>query len=357
MDGLLTRAAIALMMLAPALGIAADKKDPPQVRVESIRNPVDKSYRRMIDGMDLFDANHELAPQANLRFRLLPRQPDVDMNGIVLKVVGDTFSTVVPLAPDNSFSIERDARAQGEDASLIPNRRALSMTWRAQVRTPGLAENVRRLGDLRLECIVGIQAGLISNHAKSQQQQEARMLARRGSRACDEDFNYLLFAERPLFSATLRDGKRTEVLAFNRLYGGGGALSDAELAHCDCQVLQDKTYYAPLADKSWSDDTLIEFTYMNEGPVTPAPAVAAPAAAGKQPEHTINVGISTKADVSAALGPAHAVPFKTGYEVWLYTFEILAPETITVKGHTDLIILFGPDGIVRQLRRNKSAVN
>jgi hypothetical protein len=355
MDGLLTRVAIVWMLLTPALGIAADKKEPPQVRVESIRNPVDKSYRRMIDGMDLFEANHERAPQATLRFRLLPRQPDVDMRGIVLKVVGDTFSTVVPLAADNSFSIERDARAQGEDASLIPNRRALSMTWRAQVRTPGLAENVRRLGDLRLECIVGIQAGLISNHAKSQQQQEARILARRGSRACDEDFNYLLFAERPLFNVTMRDGKRTEVLAFNRLYGGGGAMSDVELAHCDCQVLQDKTYYAPLADKSWSDDTLIEFTYMNEGPVTPV-AVALPAAA-RQPEHTIDVGVSTKADVSAALGQAHAVPFKTGYEVWLYTFEILAPETITVKGHTDLVILFGSDGIVRQLRRNKSAVN
>ena len=37
------------------------------------------------------------------------------------------------------------------------------MTWRTEIRTPGLPPNTRRLGDLRLECHVGMEAGLVSN--------------------------------------------------------------------------------------------------------------------------------------------------------------------------------------------------
>jgi hypothetical protein len=45
------------------------------VTVTSTRDPVDKSYRKMIRGMERFEREHALAPQATLRFRLLPRTP------------------------------------------------------------------------------------------------------------------------------------------------------------------------------------------------------------------------------------------------------------------------------------------
>jgi hypothetical protein len=46
------------------------------------------------------------------------------------------------------------------------------------------------------------------------------------------------------------------------------------LRFCDCQVLLDRTYYAPIWDKSWPDDTLVEFEYMTDA----APAANVPEA-------------------------------------------------------------------------------
>ncbi len=34
----------------------------------------------------------------------------------------------------------------------------------------------------------------------------------------------------------------------------------------DCQVMLDRTFYAPIWDKSWPDDTLVEFEYMEDAP-------------------------------------------------------------------------------------------
>ena len=40
----------------------------------------------------------------------------------------------------------------------------------------------------------------------------------------------------------------------------------AELPYCDCEVLLDRTYFLPLGDRSWPDDTLVEFDYMDDAP-------------------------------------------------------------------------------------------
>jgi hypothetical protein len=77
------------------------------------------------------------------------------------------------------------------------------------------------------------------------------------------DGNYLFFAERPVFSVTLRAGARVEVLPFKMLYAGGEQTRQM-LPYCDCQVLLDRTYYVPIWDKGWPDDTLVEFDYMDD---------------------------------------------------------------------------------------------
>jgi len=228
-------------------------------------NPVSKSYRKMIQGLDLFDKEHARSPDGMLRFRLLPRKQGTDMQTITLAVVGDTVDFTVPIAAeDQTFILPRDALALQEDAQVIPNRRALSMTWRTDIRTPGLPPDTRRLGDLRLECRVGMEAGLISNSSS--------LIGRLASAVldtpayCDKtDPLYLFFAERPLFSVTLVSGQRRQVLAIGKLYAAASddpALRD-NLPYCDCEVLLDRTYVLPLGDRSWPDDTLVEFEYMD----------------------------------------------------------------------------------------------
>jgi hypothetical protein len=263
----------AAMMLTFAVACAGEpleKNDAeantlPAVTVVATRDPVDKSYRKMLKGMDLFEKMHAMAPNASLRYKLLPRQRDANMDGIVLEILGDTLAIRVPLAADRTFTLERNQKALDEDASVRPNRKAQSMTWRTDIRTPGLPADTRRLGDLRLECHVGMEADLVSNVIPVIGQ--ISKLIDRMRDYCDKsEAHYYFFAERPLFGVTMTAGARREILPVDELYAGASSdpLSAADLAHCDCQVLLDRTYYMPLGDKSWPDDTLIEFEYMED---------------------------------------------------------------------------------------------
>ena len=240
--------------------------DIPVVKVAGTRDPVDKSYRKMIKGVDRFERNHGLAPLAALRFRILPRLPNVSMQGITLKVLGDSITLPLPLALDNSFTMVRNAQALREDAALVANRKTSSMTWRAMVQTPGLPAGTRRLGDLRLECLVGMDAGLISNDPAIIAWL-ANMLYDADKVCSKADGNYLFFTDRPVFSVTVRYGSRSEVLPFKMLYAGGEQTAQS-LPYCDCQVLLDHSYYAPIWDQSWPDDALLEYEYMDEEPDT-----------------------------------------------------------------------------------------
>ncbi len=184
------------------------------------------------------------------------------MEGITLRVAGDSVSLPISLDSSLSFTLPSSDVALREDAAVVANRRSDSMTWRAWVQTPGLAPGTRRLGDLRLECRVGMDAGLISNTSKMFGWLTT-MLTDTDKVCNNADGNYLFFADRPLFGVTLQSGNRRESLPFRFLYAGG-QLDKAGLPFCDCQVLLDRSYYAPLWDASWPDDTIVSFDYMDE---------------------------------------------------------------------------------------------
>ena len=258
---------IALVAACTALG-AQEQPRPQQITITgTLRQDVEKSYRKMVQGMDHFErARAAIAPDASLRFKLLPRKPGTDMAHIVLEVIGSTFSYAVPIAPDHSFVLERDVKAREEDAVVLTNRRRLSMTWRTEIRTPGLPPHIRRLGDLRLECEVGLEAGLVSNSSPIDRVfdlfTDSKDYCRRN------DSRYLYFAERPIFSVTLVAGARREVLPIDRLYAKASddpGLKE-DLPYCDCEMLVDRTYFLPLGDHSWPDDTRVEFEYMDDRP-------------------------------------------------------------------------------------------
>lgn len=250
--------------LLALIAVAASAADPDAVVITAQRDPVSKPYRRIVSGMDLFERKHaEMAPQAELRFKLLPRKRDTSMKDVELEIAGkDTFIPVA-IAPDGTFALPRDRNALAEDAAVVPNRRRQTMTWRADIRTPGLPPGTRRLGDLRLECEVGMQAGLISNEPPFIGRIADFFAGLAGY--CDRvDNRYLFFAERPLFSVALAHGARREVLSIDRLYGGASYNPDLarDLPYCDCEVLLDRAYTLPLGDRSWPDDTLVELEYM-----------------------------------------------------------------------------------------------
>jgi hypothetical protein len=244
---------------------SAYAQDSDAVVINALRNPVIKSYRRMIAGMELFEKRHHLAPAASLRFKLLPRNRATNMENIELQIAGDSFAAALDVTPDHTFVLQRHAVGLKEDASVVPNRKAGTMTWRAEIRTPGLPPNTRRLGDLRLECEVGMQAGLISIYPSFLLRLIDKLLPQGPEYCHRHEPRYLFFADRPLFGVTMVSGARREVLSVDMLYGHASLEPEwkENLRYCDCEVLVDRTYYVPLGDASWPDDTLVEFEYMD----------------------------------------------------------------------------------------------
>jgi hypothetical protein len=303
---------LALLLTAANSVGAADT-----VVITALRHPVDKSYRKMVQGMDLFAELHALAPKAELRYKVLPREHGTDVHGVGLQVVGDSMKQPVALAADGTFTLGRDAKALAEDAVVTANRPADSMTWRADIRTPGLPPNTRRLGDLRLECRVGMRAGLVSQYPSvidlffSAVQSPA-------SYCSEREVRYLFFGEQPLFAVALHYGERRQVMAAARLYAGvlRGQTPQSERRYCDCRALLDRAYTLPLGDASWPDDTLVELEPMA------APANDDDALSGY-----------TKDEARAALGAAKTMRFDSGYEIWAYDWA-----------GSDFIVLFAPDG-------------
>jgi hypothetical protein len=253
-----------VLALALLLGFGTAVAQDDAVVMSATRNPAKKSYNKMMEGASLFEERRkDLAPNASLRFKLIPRKPDASLDNVQLRVEAD--STVIPLkvAPDRTFTIERNRTALKENADVTPNRKAGTMTWRADVRTPGLPPQTRRLGDLRLECEVGMEAGLISNYPKGLWGWLDRQISQNPSYCRREAPRYLFFAEHPIFSVTLVDGARREVLPVDMLYGG--ATRDPKWKqdkYCDCEALFDRAYFVPLGDTSWPDETRVELEYM-----------------------------------------------------------------------------------------------
>jgi len=312
-------------MAALLLTIHCSAED--SVVVTGARTPVDKSYRKMVRGMDLFERMHAIAPLAALRYRLVPRKSHTDLDGVAVSIVGDGFVLPVAMAPDRTFVLARDRKAWSADALVRANRGAESMTWRAEIRTPGLAAGTRRLGDLRLECLVGMEADLVSHYPSFIERVLSALQDPKGF--CGQrDVPYLFFADRPIFGVTLVAGERRQALSVMQLYAGlaRGKTPQGDLKYCDCEALLDRAYYVPLGDTSWPDDTLVKLEPMDAPPARDAL------------DETLAGG--TKTDVSAAFGKPVALRFASGYEVWAY------------PGAAEVMVLFDPAGTVVKARLN-----
>lgn len=224
----------------------------------------ERSYAGVLKGIEAFARYHALAPQAVLGFRLYPRRAQADhVPGLALAIVdGDTR---VPIALDAAagFSVPVRPDLSGPSAVLRTNQPAGSYAWRPDVRTPGLPPNVRRLGDLRLQCKVDLSAGLMD---VPQSRANQALLASGAAQACDyRKAFYPVFADRPVFEVTLVSGSRRQaLLTLDSLYGLGA--SPDRLPLLDWAHLRERVVRLPLHDSSWPDDTQVVFDYMELQP-------------------------------------------------------------------------------------------
>ncbi|WP_342118809.1 hypothetical protein [Pseudoduganella sp. OTU4001] len=238
----------AILLACAAVGAGAQEATP-SVEVQGVKNPDMRSYRAVVAGLDAFEKHHALAPAVpELRFRLAPRsgteQAAQDAaEPLYLRIVGNGDPIPVPVAPDGTFSVPRVESAYDDDADLILNRKKGVLKGRPEVRTPGLPENVRRLGDLRLECQVMVAIGkkeiglmftlLVNTIAMT-------------TDWCDMSFNkkkvnFSFASLRALDGAEIVDGERRMPLE-----------------------VTDYSFQPPVAEPEWSNDARIELRYAPE---------------------------------------------------------------------------------------------
>lgn len=243
------------LMLAGALlgcGVAAAADSPPDnpdtVHVKSIRDPKVQRYKAIVAGLDEFDRYHRLAPAADaLRFRVEPRNSAPADAKLLVRLEGDN-GFVLPLTLDagNKVLVPRSEAALDANSELTLNQKRRDYRIRPQVRTQGLADNVQRLGDLRLECKVKVAIA----------KEEIGLMT-------------TLFINSILLTTDWCSFNKFEMKGFS--FGAPQVVTAAFMheGHRSRNIeFHEKSFMAPLFDTSWGDDALIELTFAPQSDLT-----------------------------------------------------------------------------------------
>jgi hypothetical protein len=257
-------AASALMALPAA---AQSEAAPPTALVEvraDFATPRDaKTLGDLAEAVALFNRLRAMAPQAELRFRVLTRLDRAKAERLSIQVMAPSGRIDVPLDDLSRFSHDPAWAALPADTLVRSRLRDGEVTWRSDVRTPGLPPHVRRLGDLRLQCRLDWGSPL-----------GRRGLLPSGSpftptdALCESRFTGALnsqFADRPVLAIDLVHGGRRERLSYFFLHGAGDNTPTRLLsASLDWNHdLKDHMYRLELQDEAWPDEALVEFTFMD----------------------------------------------------------------------------------------------
>lgn len=213
------------------------------VVVASVRNPALKPYRIMSAGLDAFDEFRHLAPNAVLKFELdkpeLAGASKTDWNRVTLRIAGDTLSLPVPIASDGTFTLPRSQQAYDEGADLVTNQKKGAVAFAPRVYTPGLPEYTRRLGDFRLECQVLMAIGK-KELGLGQRMMFTTMFGTSDWCSAKRAQIASVRPEWPIRITQINGAQRREIPA------------------------QGHRFFAPIQDKSLSDDTLYEFEFWSK---------------------------------------------------------------------------------------------
>ncbi|WMW80346.1 hypothetical protein RF679_17110 [Undibacterium cyanobacteriorum] len=234
-----------LVVLAIPIGAIAQTpsaEKPHRVKVASVeisgmRDQDWKPYRVLLRGLDAYESHRAMAPDTSFRFVLRPQSEELEVADTHLKLVGENVVLPIPIAEDWSFALPRNQQAAEENAELVLNQRQNRMRWNLlAIRSKGLAEHHRRLGDLRLTCEV---FAAMEDWDKLRRQLGLRGV-NSGNACVSPRLNWTFYERLPLKSAMLINEKRTENLR----------LTPDRLG-----------FVVYLFDQSWSDHALIQLEF------------------------------------------------------------------------------------------------
>jgi len=238
-----------VLVCSQCLAEEAEKTPPatevalPPVTITGSPSQPFKPYRAMFPGLKAYARlGASLGPQSQLRFRVV-KKDDADPSfpppgSVTLSLQGPETSTSLALDADSRFELPLSQSLYDEDFDIILNQPTRAYRWRPDVRSPGVPYNARRLGDLRLECwvyseIVKADMGFAARTAMN-------VLTMGGDICAAKVLSFATDAPEKLASARIVDADKTKALKTR------GTL-----------------FEVPVADKSWSNEALIEFEFAN----------------------------------------------------------------------------------------------
>ena len=260
----------AAMLWASAQAQAPQDAEAQQVEVTAVRPGTrdEKTLAQLLAAQDAFIRHHALAPAATLGFRLYARLDPRDLARLRLYLVDGRERRELPLDDHQRFELDpawtRAAAERGVKLQTsLPDG---AVAWKVDVRTTGIAEDRRRLGDLRLECEADTFHGNLQRGLRT----PVSAILDASDQLCRLDDAQVWFAERPIFGVTLVAGARRLRLPYDYLHGSTGTMALAGLFDW-AYALRDRAYFLPLDDRSWPDDTQVVFDAMDDPQPGPAP--------------------------------------------------------------------------------------
>jgi hypothetical protein len=236
---------LALALCAALSAQAAAQDEPKEAVLKDVQDPQLRSFRTVTAGLDTFEKFHAMAPAvATLHFRLRPREQAAGT--VTLSIVGQGAPIPVPIDAEGSFALRRNQAAYDENAELIFSPMRDYSASVADIRTPGVPANARRLGDLRLECKVNLAVIKKEIPFLAKAVVNTFLLT---SDWCSKMPMFLsLPSDKKIRKATLVFGDRRRELTRDEVVNG---------------------YKSPLLDPAWPDDSLLELD-VDENPAPAA---------------------------------------------------------------------------------------
>jgi len=225
----------------PAQDVAPGANQAGVVHVNAMKNPEMHSYRAIVAGLDKFDELHAMAPAVpRLLFAARARNGG-SLSGEVpsARLAADDFTLPLAVDAEARFEVPRNRQAWDSKAELVLSRKRKEVRLWPSIRTPGLPENQRRLGDVRLECQVLV--AVAKEEAPFYVVALANTVLLTGdwcSFLKDRERTWDVHLPAPLASAVLRDGERSIALK-----------------------VKDNRVEVPIGDAGWSNDALIETVF------------------------------------------------------------------------------------------------
>lgn len=303
-----------------------------------------KTLSHLLKAEQIFLAEQALAPEGVLRFKVFGRKEAEASRLVNLVLLAPQGALPIALEADGRFALDEAWRALETGTELHSRLRDGKVTWRADVRTPGSTPQLRRLGDLRLQC----RASFFSGMARTAGPGGLFIhLLKPLLNGCDSSrFGWSSFADAPVFGIRLKHGQRVQQISQMAL-GGMGHLEGLSLPLFDWSYsLRHQLYRLPLGDSAWPDDTVVEFEGIEKDDSATAVDPALLQAPGPLPEaaRSLQAGELSQWDaLKARLGRDRGMMrYDSGLRVVLYTQEgrAAADAGASPTPELELVLLF-----------------